>query len=105
MQLLRDLWAAAPRRTAVVALLVLLGASGQAISAPLAGQVLVHRTALAFIGLAAALATVVVTDLATGLLLSRLTSDWTASVRRSLCRVAFGQDLPTLETTPVGELL
>ncbi len=34
-----------------------------------------------------------------------LTADWSADVRRRLCRVAFGQDLPTLETTPVGELL
>ncbi len=25
-------------------------------------------------------------------------------LRRRLCRVALGQDLPTLETTPVGEL-
>ena len=32
-------------------------------------------------------------------------SDWSADVRRRLCRVAFGQDLPSLESTPVGELL
>src|SRR6266511_3992579 len=34
-----------------------------------------------------------------------LTANWAADVRRRLCRVALGQDLPTLETTPVGELL
>lgn len=105
MNLLRDLWSASPRRTAVVALLVLLGAAAQAGSAPLAGQVLAHRSAGAFAVLAAALATAVFADVGVGLLLSRLTSDWTATVRRSLCRVAFGQDLPRLETTPVGELL
>ncbi len=105
MNLLRDLWAAAPRRTAVVALLVFVGAAAQAGSAPLAGQVLVHRSPTAFAVLAAMLSTVVLADVAVGLLLARLTSDWTAAVRRSLCRVAFGQDLPKLETTPVGELL
>ena len=38
-------------------------------------------------------------------MIAGLTADWSADVRRRLCRVAFGQDLPTLETTPVGELL
>jgi ABC-type multidrug transport system fused ATPase/permease subunit len=105
VNLLRDLWTASPRRTAVVAALLLLGAAANAGAAPLAGQVLAHRSAAAFAGLAVALALVVVADLGVALLLARLTSDWTAAVRRSLCRVAFGQDLPTLETTPVGELL
>jgi ATP-binding cassette, subfamily B, bacterial len=105
VNLLRDLWSASPRRTAVVALLVFLGAAAQAGSAPLAGQVLVHRSSAGFVALAAALATAVFADVGVGLLLSRLTADWTAQVRRTLCRVAFGQNLPTLETTPVGELL
>jgi ABC-type multidrug transport system fused ATPase/permease subunit len=43
--------------------------------------------------------------LAVGLITARLTADWAADVRRRLCRVALGQDLPKLETTPVGELL
>ena len=55
--------------------------------------------------LAAALVVAVLSDLAVGLITARLTADWAADVRRRLCRVAFGQDLPTLETTPVGELL
>jgi ABC-type multidrug transport system fused ATPase/permease subunit len=105
VNLLRDLWTASPRRTAVVAFLVLLAAAAGAGSAPLAGLVLAHRSTPAFAALAVALATVVLADVAVGLLLARLTSDWTAAVRRSLCRVAFGQNLPTLETTPVGELL
>ncbi len=105
MNLLRDLWTTSPRRTAVVALLIVLGGAGQALSAPLAGQVLVQRSAPFFVGLAAALAVAVLADVAIGLLLARLTADWSAAVRRSLCRVAFGQDLQTLETTPVGELL
>ncbi|HEY7222062.1 MAG TPA: ABC transporter ATP-binding protein [Micromonosporaceae bacterium] len=105
MNLLRDLWTASPRRTAVVAVLVFLGAAAQAGSAPLAGQVLVHRSPVAFVVLAVMLATAVLADVAVGLLMARLTSDWTAAVRRSLCRVAFGQELPRLETTPVGELL
>ena len=47
----------------------------------------------------------VATDLVVGLMMAGVTADWAADVRRRLCRVAFGQDLPTLETTPVGELL
>lgn len=105
MNLLRDLWSASAGRTAAVALLIVLGAAAQAGSAPLAGQVLAHRSVLAFAALAVALTTAVFADVAVGLLLSRLTSDWAAKVRRSLCRVAFGQPLPRLETTPVGELL
>ncbi|MCY9555770.1 hypothetical protein M5W98_29645, partial [Paenibacillus apiarius] len=57
------------------------------------------------IALAVALVAAVVTDLLIGLIMARLTADWSADVRRRLCRVALGQDLPTLETTPVGELL
>lgn len=105
MNLLRDLWRASAGRTAAVALLILIGAAAQAGSAPLAGQVLAHRSGAAFAALAVTLATVVFADVGVGLLLSRLTSDWAATVRRSLCRVAFGQPLPRLETTPVGELL
>ena len=55
--------------------------------------------------LAAALVVAVMSDVSVGLVMSRFTADWTAAVRRGLCRVALGQDLPTLETTPVGELL
>ncbi|MBX6358146.1 MAG: ABC transporter ATP-binding protein, partial [Micromonosporaceae bacterium] len=105
MRLLRDLWATAPRRTVAVALLVVLGASGQAAAAALAGKVLVQRSGVAFAVLAVALLAAVVSDLAVGLIAAGLTADWAADVRRRLCRVAFGQDLPTLETTPVGELL
>src|SRR5213076_643305 len=67
--------------------------------------VLVHRSGTLFVALAVALFVAVVSDLAVGLIMARLTADWAADVRRRLCRVAFGQDLPTLETTPVGELL
>ncbi|HEX3310216.1 MAG TPA: ABC transporter ATP-binding protein, partial [Streptosporangiaceae bacterium] len=40
-----------------------------------------------------------------GLIAAGLTADWAARARRGLNRVAFGQDLPSLENTPVGELL
>ncbi|MGC4895744.1 ATP-binding cassette domain-containing protein [Micromonospora sp. DT31] len=105
MRLLRDLWTTAPRRMATVLLLIVLGAGGQAAASALAGPVLVHRSSSLFVALAAALVAAVVTDLLIGLLMARLTADWSADVRRRLCRVALGQDLPTLETTPVGELL
>ncbi|WP_432993073.1 ATP-binding cassette domain-containing protein [Dactylosporangium sp. CA-233914] len=105
MRLIRDLWATSPRRTAVVAFLVVLGAAGQAAASAVGGSVLIHRSWTMFAVLAAALAAAVLTDLAVGLIMARLTADWAADVRRRLCRVAFGQDLPTLETTPVGELL
>ncbi|MGV9762371.1 ATP-binding cassette domain-containing protein [Micromonospora tulbaghiae] len=105
MRLLRDLWATAPRRMAAVLLLIVLGAAGQAAAAALAGPVLVHRSSGWFVALAVALVAAVVTDLLIGLIMARLTADWSADVRRRLCRVALGQDLPTLETTPVGELL
>ncbi|GIH17862.1 ATP-binding cassette domain-containing protein [Rugosimonospora africana] len=104
MRLLRDLWATSPRRTAMVALLIVLGAGGQAAAAGLAGPVLVHRSTALFVVLAVALAAVVLTDLAISLITAGLTADWSADVRRRLCRVALGQDLATLETTPVGEL-
>ncbi|MFU8871224.1 ATP-binding cassette domain-containing protein [Micromonospora sp. SL4-19] len=105
MRLLRDLWATAPRRMVVVLLLILLGAGGQAAASALAGPVLVHRSVGWFAALAVALVAAVVTDLVIGLLMAGLTADWSADVRRRLCQVALGQDLPTLETTPVGELL
>ncbi|RQX11722.1 ABC transporter, partial [Micromonospora chalcea] len=105
MRLLRDLWATAPRRMAAVLLLIVLGAAGQAAASALAGPVLVHRSSGWFVALAVALVAAVVTDLLIGLIMARLTADWSADVRRRLCRVALGQDLPTLETTPVGELL
>ncbi len=44
MRLLRDLWATSPRRTATVALLIVLGAGGQAAAAALAGPVLLDRS-------------------------------------------------------------
>ncbi|MEU7901254.1 ABC transporter ATP-binding protein/permease [Actinoplanes sp. NPDC049118] len=105
MRLLRDLWATSPRRTALVAILIVLGAAGQAGALGLAGAVLVDRSAPLFVLLAAALVVSVLSDLVVGLVVAGLTADWAASVRRGLCRVAFGQDLPTLENTPVGELL
>ncbi|MER5333994.1 ABC transporter ATP-binding protein [Micromonospora sp. NPDC002717] len=105
MRLLRDLWVTSPRRMAVVTCLIVFGAGGQAAAAALAGPVLVHRSAGFFALLAVALVAAVLTDLVVSLLMAGLTADWSADVRRRLCRVAFGQDLPTLETTPVGELL
>src|SRR4051812_2284167 len=105
MRLLRDLWTASPGRATVVVLSILLGAGGLAAASALAGPVLVHHAVRLFILLAAALVVSVISDLTVGLIMARLTADWAADVRRRLCRVAFGQDLPTLETTPVGELL
>src|SRR5258707_4240937 len=58
-----------------------------------------------FAAVDAALVVGLASDVGVGLLVAGLTADWAADVRRGLCRVAFGQDLPTLETTPVGELL
>lgn len=105
MGLLRDLLATAPRRTAAVAVLVVLIGGGQAAAAALAGPVLVHRSGPLFALLAVALVLAVVGDLAVGLLAAGITADWAADLRRRLCRVAFAQPLPTLEATPVGELL
>ncbi|MGN9803729.1 ATP-binding cassette domain-containing protein [Micromonospora sp. L32] len=105
MRLLRDLWATAPRRMTVVVVLIVLGAAGQAAASALAGPVLVHRSAAFFALLVLALVAAVLSDLVIGLLMAGLTADWSADVRRRLCRVALGQDLTTLETTPVGELL
>ncbi|MGK5445146.1 ATP-binding cassette domain-containing protein [Micromonospora sp. URMC 105] len=105
MRLLRDLWVTAPRRMAVVVVLIVLGAAGQAAAAALAGPVLVHRSTGFFALLVLALVAAVLSDLVIGLLMAGLTADWSADVRRRLCRVALGQDLTTLETTPVGELL
>ncbi|CAA9212961.1 MAG: FIG00815226: hypothetical protein, partial [uncultured Corynebacteriales bacterium] len=105
MGLLRDLLATAPRRTVLVACLVVLVGGGQAAAAALAGPVLVQRSTTLFAVLAGALVVAVLGDLAVGLLAAGITADWSADLRRRLCRVAFGQHLPTLETTPVGELL
>jgi ATP-binding cassette subfamily B protein len=105
MRLFRDLWAAAPRRAAVVVALIALGAAGQAVGAAVAGPVLLYRSGTLFVVLAVALTFGVFGDLAVGLLTARLTADWSARVRRELCQVAFGQELPALEATPVGELL
>ena len=105
MRLLRDLWTTSPRRTFLVALLIVIGAAGQAGALALAGAVLVDRSVPLFTLLAAALVASVLTDVSVGLISAGLTADWAAAVRRGLCRVAFGQDLPTLDNTPVGELL
>ncbi|MEU7399518.1 ABC transporter transmembrane domain-containing protein, partial [Streptomyces albogriseolus] len=105
MRLLRDLWDTSPRRLTFVAVLIVLGAAGQAGASALAGAVLVHRSTSSFAVLAAALVAAVLSDLVVSLLMAGLTADWSAHVRRRLCRVALGQDLPSLETTPVGELL
>src|SRR5947209_8441924 len=105
MRLLRDLWATSAARTAAVAVLVVLGAAGQAAAAALTGTVLVGRSRTGFVLLALALVVAVVADIAVALLAARLTADWSAGLRRRLCRVALGQDVPTLERTPVGELL
>ncbi|MEV0940053.1 ATP-binding cassette domain-containing protein [Micromonospora wenchangensis] len=105
MRLLRDLWASAPRRVTVVIVLVVLGAAGQAAASAVAGPVLVHRSAGWFTALVVALVVAVFGELVIALLMAGITADWSADVRRRLCRVALGQDLPTLEGTPVGELL
>ncbi|MEV0716041.1 ABC transporter ATP-binding protein/permease [Asanoa sp. NPDC050611] len=105
MPLLRDLWSTAPLRTSVVAVLVLIQAVGTAVAAALSGPVLVDRSTSAFLALAVALVAAVFSDTAVGLLMARVSADWTADVRRRLCRVALGQDIPRLESTPVGELL
>jgi ATP-binding cassette subfamily B protein len=105
MRLFRDLWATSPRRTGLVAVLIVLGAAGQAGALGLAGAVLVNRSVPLFAVLAVALVASVLSDVIVGLVVAGLTADWAASVRRGLCQVAFGQRLPTLENTPVGELL
>jgi ABC-type multidrug transport system fused ATPase/permease subunit len=105
VRLFRDLWAASPRRAALVATLIALGSAGQAIAAALAGPVLLYRSTTMFIVLAVSLVVGVLSGVAVSLLAAGLTADWSAAVRRELCRVAFGQDLPTLDSTPVGELL
>ncbi|QDY07056.1 ATP-binding cassette domain-containing protein [Micromonospora sp. HM134] len=105
MRLLRDLWASAPRRVTVVIVLVVLGAAGQAAASAVAGPVLVHRSPGWFAALVVALVVAVFGELVIALLMAGITADWSADVRRRLCRVALGQDLPTLEGTPVGELL
>ncbi|GGK91496.1 ATP-binding cassette domain-containing protein [Mangrovihabitans endophyticus] len=105
MRLFRDLWVTSRRRTGLALALIVLGAAGQAGALALAGAVLVHRSAPLFAVLAAALVAAVLSDVAVGLLAARLTADWAAHARRGLNRVAFGQDLPSLENTPVGELL
>ncbi|GAA1620303.1 ABC transporter ATP-binding protein/permease [Actinoplanes couchii] len=105
MRLLRDLWATSRSRTTLVAFLIVIGAAGSAGSLALAGPVLVDRSVPLFTVLAVALVAAVLSDVVVGLVVARLTADWTARVRRRLNRVAFGQDIPTLENTPVGELL
>src|SRR5690242_4520877 len=105
MRLLRDLWATSPRRTAMVALFILLVAGGLTAGAALAGPVLLEHSYGWFALLALALGVAAAGDLTVGIVMAGLTADWSADVRRRLCRVAFGQDLQTLETTPVGELL
>jgi ABC-type multidrug transport system fused ATPase/permease subunit len=105
MRLLRDLWATSPRRTALVGLLILIGAAGQAGALALAGSVLINRSLPLFGVLALALVASVITDVMVSLVAAGLTADWAAGCRRGLNRVAFGQDLPALENIPVGELL
>src|SRR3954470_4759484 len=105
MRLLRDLWDTSRRRTALAALLIVIGAAGQAGALALAGAVLVDRSTPLFAVLAAALVASVLSDVFVGLVTAGLTADWAARIRRGLNRVAFGQDLPRLENTPVGELL
>ncbi|MGX6605262.1 ATP-binding cassette domain-containing protein [Micromonosporaceae bacterium Da 78-11] len=105
MRLLRDLWATSRRRTGLTALLIVIGAAGQAGALALAGAVLVDRSTTLFVVLAAALVASVLSDVLVGLVAAGLTADWAARVRRGLNRVAFGQDVPALENTPVGEML
>ena len=105
MRLLRDLWTASPHRSMVATIMVVVAAAGQAAASALAGPVLLNHSHTLFMALVVALVVNVFGDLAVNLVLARLTADWTADVRRRLCDTAFAQDLPTLEATPVGELL
>ncbi|PZG08796.1 ABC transporter [Micromonospora craterilacus] len=105
MRLLRDLWVTSPRRMTLVVVLIVLGGIGQAATAALAGPVLVHRSVGFFALLAAALVAAVISDLVVSLVMAGVTADWAADLRRRLCRVAMGQPVPALETTPVGEML
>ncbi len=105
MLLLRDLWATAPWRMALVAFGVILAAAAAAVVAPLSGLVLAQQSRPALVALAAALIVKVGADLGVELLSGALTADWSADLRVRLCRTTLGQDLPTLERTPVGELL
>ncbi|WP_431729005.1 ATP-binding cassette domain-containing protein [Verrucosispora sp. TAA-831] len=105
MRLLRDLWVTSARRMTLVVVLIVLGGIGQAATAALAGPVLVHRSGGFFVLLAVALVVVVASDLVVSLVMAGVTADWAADLRRRLCRVAMGQPIPALETTPVGEML
>ncbi|MFF0719560.1 ATP-binding cassette domain-containing protein [Micromonospora sp. NPDC003816] len=105
MRLLRDLWVTSSRRMTLVVALIVLGGIGQAATAALAGPVLVHRSVGFFALLAVALVVVVASDLVVSLVMAGVTADWAADLRRRLCRVAMGQPIPALETTPVGEML
>jgi ABC-type multidrug transport system fused ATPase/permease subunit len=105
VRLLRDLWATSRTRTAVVACFVLLDAGGQVVAAALAGSVLVQHSSASFVALASALVIAAVSDVAISLIMAGLSADWAADVRCRLCEVALRQDLPTLDATPVGELL
>ncbi|GIJ38045.1 ABC transporter ATP-binding protein [Micromonospora andamanensis] len=105
MRLLRDLWVTSSRRMTLVAVLILLGGIGQAATAALAGPVLLHRSVGFFVLLSVALVAAVFSDLVVSLVMAGLTADWSADLRRRLCRVALGQPVPALETTPVGEML
>lgn len=105
MSLFRDLWSTSARRTIAATVLIVLASGSYALAAALTGQVLIHHSRVAFVALSACLVVSVSGDLVVQLIAARLSSDWTADVRRRLTRVAFSQDLPTLENTPVGELL
>ncbi|GIJ20161.1 ABC transporter ATP-binding protein [Micromonospora lutea] len=105
MRLLRDLWVTSSRRMTLVVVLILLGGIGQAATAALAGPVLLHRSVGFFVLLSVALVASVCSDLVISLVMAGVTADWSADLRRRLCRVALGQPVPALETTPVGEML
>ncbi|MEU6022106.1 ABC transporter ATP-binding protein [Micromonospora sp. NPDC047134] len=105
MRLLRDLWVTSPRRMTLVVVLIVLGGIGQAVTAALAGPVLVNRSVGFFLVLSIALVVAVLSDLVVSLVMAGVTADWSADLRRRLCRVALGQPVPALETTPVGEML
>ncbi|RIV40749.1 ATP-binding cassette domain-containing protein [Micromonospora radicis] len=105
MRLLRDLWVTSPRRMTLVVVLIMVGGIGQAATAALAGPVLVSRSVGFFALLSVALVAAVLSDLVISLVMAGVTADWSADLRRRLCRVAMGQPVPALETTPVGEML
>jgi ABC-type multidrug transport system fused ATPase/permease subunit len=105
MGLVRDLWAAAPRRALTLVVLAVVLAGARAAAAVLAGMVLAHRSTGWFVALAAAMTVATLSHLVREVVATYFLTDWAEDVRSRLCQRALGQDLQALESTPVGELL